>query len=256
MLRRLVHFTSLVLASGILVAALVGAAAASTRTATVRVHTKRVSVPVVCPLASGGSSCRITVELRTTGRRIRSGVLVGRAKVLIAAGERTRVSVRLTRRGLRLLRQSSPLTLAATTTITTPLVPPSGSGSSTAPVSTPAPAPLCRPVGPPMLPAAGPGPTAAVGGIYIFGGPPNPSGCPPTSTPASPGTVQILNAAGAVVATQMVAGNQPFTIALPPGTYTIQAAPGGSDSYYCHGSGAFTVTEGNQTPVEVICSVP
>ena len=76
-------------------------------------------------------------------------------------------------------------------------------------------------------------------------------------TPPTAGTVQVVDAAGNVIATQTVPAGQTFTIAVPPGTYTVRGGPGtGGAANFCHGNGPVTVTHGNQTPVEVSCDVP
>jgi hypothetical protein len=226
-----------------------GSAWGSTRAVTVRVHTPRVAFSRACPRTTPSPGCRITIELRTAagGQRPR-GRLVGRKRTLVAPGDRRRITISLTRLGRRLLVEHSTLLLVATT-ITT--------ASSTTSTSTTTPTD-CRPTGPPALPAAGPGPTAVVGGIYIAGGAVNPPDCAGHTAPTPPtaGTVQIVDAAGNVVATQSVPPGQTFTIAVPPGTYTVQGGPGSGSANFCHANGPVTVTKGNQTPVAVVCDVP
>lgn len=252
----------LLLTAGVLSGALVGSGWASTRSVTVHVRTARVPVFAACPRAAAPPGCRVTIELRTAARvsHHKRGLMVGRATTLVAPGSGRRVQVSLTHLGRRLLRHESPLAVIATTVTTTPSTP--ASGTPTVPLPTPAPIP-CRPVGPPVLPAAGPGPTAVVGGIYLSGGPTPDLNCvgPIGPTPAVGGTVQVLNAAGDVVATQTVADGQTFTIALAPGTYTIQAATpmykvNGAIGYFCRDWTPFTVIDGNQTAVQVICNIP
>jgi hypothetical protein len=201
-----------------------------------------------CPGTTPSPGCRITIELRTTARgRQPTGRLVGRKGKLVAPGDRRRITVSLTRLGRRLLVEHSTLSLVATT-ITT-------SASAWPTTTTPT---DCRPTGPPALPAAGPGPTALVGGIYIIGGAVNPPDCVGRTAPTPPtaGTVQVVDAAGNVVATQMVPGGQTFTIAVPPGTYTVRGGPGSGSATFCHANAPVTVTSGNQTPVAVVCDVP
>jgi hypothetical protein len=66
-----------------------------------------------------------------------------------------------------------------------------------------------------------PGPTELVSGFFLDGGPAPPPGCEwPAQTP-SPGTVEVTNASGEVVATQASEDGHFVEISLPPGTYTI-----------------------------------
>jgi hypothetical protein len=180
-------------------------------------------------------------------------MLVGRKKTLVAPGNQRRVVVSLTRLGRRLLRERSPLPLIATTVTAAA----SGGTSTTSTTSTSTTQIACRPTGPPVLPAAGPGPTAVVGGIYVIGGAVNPPDCVGRTGPTPPtaGTVQVIGSAGNVVITQTVPAGKTFTIAVPPGTYTMRGGPG-SNNYFCHSTGSFTVTSDHQTPVEVVCDVP
>ena len=219
----------------------------------------------LCPPVTPSPGCRVTIELRTIGRGAhRVGIMVGRATTLVAPGKDRSITIALSRLGRRLLRRHSPLPLIATTvmatasaarskTATASTTPSSTTPSTSATASTSATV-QCRPTGPPVLPAAGPGPTAVVGGIYIVGGAVNPVGCAGHAgpTPASAGTVEVIDAAGNVAATQTVAADQTFTIAVPPGTYTLRGGP----ANFCRSNGPVTVTEGNQAPVEVVCDVP
>ena len=244
MIRRLAYTGVVpVLSAGLFVASGWG----STRAVTVRVHASRVTLPARCPGGTPSPGCWITIRLRTTARG--RSLLVGHKRTLVAPGDRRRITVSLTRLGRRLLHQISPLRLIATTVTT------SSSTTSTSTTTTPT---DCRPTGPPVLPAAGPGPTALVGGIYIVGGAVNPPDCVGHvgPTPPTAGTVQVVDSAGNVVATQMVPAGQTFTIAIPPGTYTLRGGPGSSPANFCHSNGPVTVTRGNQTPVEVVCDVP
>jgi hypothetical protein len=180
-------------------------------------------------------------------------MLVGRKKTLVAPGIKVRIVVSLTRLGRRLLRQHSPLPLVATTVTAAA----SGTSSTTPTTSTSTTQIPCRPTGPPVLPAAGPGPTAVVGGIYVIGGAVNPPNCVGGvgPTPPTAGTVQVVGSGGNVVVTETVPAGKTFTIAVPPGTYTMRGGPG-NNNYFCHSTGSFTVTKGQQTPVEVVCDVP
>lgn len=249
MIRRLAYVGAVsLLSAGVFVASGWG----STRAVTVRVHAPRVTLSAVCPRGTPSPGCRITIKLRTAARGQRRSLLVGRKRTLVAPGDQRRITVSLTRLGRRLLHEHSPLRLRATTVTTSASAP---STTSTSTTTTPA---DCRPTGPPVLPAAGPGPTAVVGGIYIVGGAVNPPDCVGHvgPTPPTAGTVQVVDSAGNVAATQMVPAGQTFTIAVPPGTYTLRGGPGSGPADFCHSNGPVTVTQGNQTPVEVVCDVP
>ena len=249
-IRRLVYAGVVPLLSA---GALGGSAWGSTRAVTVHVHAARVAFSRGCPSTTPSPGCRITIELRTSARGQHRGArLVGSKRTRVAPGVRRRITVSLTRFGRRLLGEHSTLSLVATTITTPASAPPT---TSTPTTTTPT---DCRPTGPPVLPAAGPGPTAVVGGIYIVGGAVNPPDCVGHTAPTPPtaGTVQVVDGAGNVVATQMVPAGQTFTIAVPPGTYTIRGGPGSGSANFCRANGPVTVTKGNQTPVAVVCDVP
>lgn len=84
-----------------------------------------------------------------------------------------------------------------------------------------------------------------VGGAYIVGGPyPGVDQCFGQAY-----TVTAVNAAGAVVATQTVAGGRSYTLVLPAGTYTLSAGS-------CATHAAVTVAPARQTQADVVCDVP
>jgi hypothetical protein len=69
------------------------------------------------------------------------------------------------------------------------------------------------------------GPTELVSGFYLVGGPDDrrfsTRGCRLPEPPPGGGTVEVLDASGAVVATQTSEDGQFVEIPLPPGSYTI-----------------------------------
>ena len=75
--------------------------------------------------------------------------------------------------------------------------------------------------GPFPAPRLTPGSTALVSGLYFEGGPPRPPGCPPRAPWPSAETVEVMNAASEVVATQTSATGGLIEIPLPAGSYTI-----------------------------------
>jgi hypothetical protein len=68
------------------------------------------------------------------------------------------------------------------------------------------------------------GPTELITGLYLVGGPhrwrsaPN---CEALEGTPGPGTIQVTNSQGAIVASMSVAQGRLATIPLPPGTYTV-----------------------------------
>jgi len=81
------------------------------------------------------------------------------------------------------------------------------------------------PAGEPILT---PGPTELISGLYLDGGPLAPlPGCTPRPGIPSPGTIVVLNpVTGSVVASQSVALGRLATLALSPGTYSVQGTFG------------------------------
>ena len=69
-----------------------------------------------------------------------------------------------------------------------------------------------------------PGPTELVSGFYLVGGPDSrrfsTPGCRLPEPPPGSGTVEVLNASGALVAMQTSGYGHFVEIPLPPGTYT------------------------------------
>jgi hypothetical protein len=75
-------------------------------------------------------------------------------------------------------------------------------------------------------PMVTPGPTELVSGFYLAGGPFRPFSAPSCKRPEPPpgaGTVEVIDAAGAVVATQTSTQGHFVEIPLPAGSYTIRA---------------------------------
>jgi hypothetical protein len=74
-------------------------------------------------------------------------------------------------------------------------------------------------------PVVTPGPTELVSGFYLVGGPDSrrfsTPGCRLPAPPPGSGTVEVINASGAVVATQTSERRHFVEIPLPPGSYTI-----------------------------------
>lgn len=69
-----------------------------------------------------------------------------------------------------------------------------------------------------------PGPTKLVSGFYVVGGPLtrfSAPGCKRPAPPAESGTVEVMNASGAVVATQTSTDGHFVEIPLPAGSYTL-----------------------------------
>jgi len=242
--------------------ALPAAAGAAT---TVHARSTRVTLPAACPDTTAEPGCHVVIELRTEpGHAYRARLLVGRARRLIRPGDSGHVTVALTGSGRRLLRRYGSLALSVRRVVRVP-----AAGGTTTPTVTTSPPPSttaanCPAQGTPVLPAGSPGMTGVVGGIYVFGGPATPFGCTAaTMPPAQPtaGTVVVLDVDGDVVATQSVMAGQTFSLAVKPGTYNVRSTlgtsmGGGGDPYFCAARGQITVTQGSQTPVEVVCDVP
>jgi hypothetical protein len=75
-------------------------------------------------------------------------------------------------------------------------------------------------------PMVTPGPTELVSGFYLAGGPFRPfsaPGCKRPEPPPGAGTVEVIDAAGEVVATQTSTAGHFVEIPLPAGSYTIRA---------------------------------
>jgi hypothetical protein len=177
MRRRLGYGTGLtLLTAGILAGALVGTGWASTKAIRLHADAARVPLLVTCPSATASPGCRITLKLRTTARAgVRAGMVVGDATALIAPGNRRRITISLTRLGRRLLHQQSPLSLIATTVMTTP--PPVASTPPAPATTTPTSAVTpCHPAGPPVVTPIGPGPDVTAGGA-IAANPTSPLDC-------------------------------------------------------------------------------
>jgi hypothetical protein len=159
------------LSVSILAGALVGAGWASTNAVRLRVAAVRVPLSVACPATAASPGCKITLQLRTTADgTVRGAMVVGRTTALLAPGKRRWITVSLTPRGRRLLRERSPLPVIATTVMT--MQPTPALGTSTAPTPaapTPVPVLRCGPVGSPGSPPIGPGPDAVLGGSSTAG---------------------------------------------------------------------------------------
>jgi hypothetical protein len=90
-----------------------------------------------------------------------------------------------------------------------------------------------------------PGPTGLVSGFYLDGGPAAPRGCEwPAPTPG-PGTVEVTNASGEVVATQTSEAGHFVEIPLPPGTYTITSTF--VSATFCKGAGTANCVHPTET---------
>ncbi len=89
-----------------------------------------------------------------------------------------------------------------------------------------------------------PGDGAIVGGVYVNGGP------APGIHDCSGGTVNVLDPAGSVVASQTVSEKQSYVFELPPGSYELREAGAG----YCRGEAV--VTAGKVTHADTECDVP
>jgi hypothetical protein len=101
----------------------------------------------------------------------------------------------------------------------------------------------CAPPVPPMvnIPASD---GWIVGGAYIEGGPaPGIDLCE-----SQPYSVTALSQAGAVIASEQVAGEHSYMLVVPAGTYQLNAKP-------C-GLGSATVRAGQETKADAICAVP
>jgi len=106
-----------------------------------------------------------------------------------------------------------------------------------------APVYCAAPVRPANVPA---GDGWIAGGLYIAGGPaPGVYECV-----NRPYTITLTDQTGASIAIQEVAAGQSYTFVLPPGTYNLSSSSNGG----C--SGSATVSAGEQTKADTVCSVP
>ena len=105
------------------------------------------------------------------------------------------------------------------------------------------------------------GPTEIVTGLYLDGGPADPS-CPPGAGGSSPGpgtVTLVLPGSTQVVATATVAAGQLAVIPVTPGTYTIQATFGDATINGQPGQGfpqTVTVAAGQTVRQDVSISIP
>lgn len=87
-------------------------------------------------------------------------------------------------------------------------------------------------------PVVTPGPTELVSGFYLVGGPDSrrfsTPGCRLPALPPGSGMVEVLNASGAVVATQTSGYGHFVEIPLPPGSYTVNGTFLGATSNGVH----------------------